>query len=399
MTFTKTTLLLVLLFFVSILFSSFFINNFYEDRYVINEFGDRYIYAQRGMWYINEKTPYSEVFSEYPQIATYFFALPYIIQKLTNAETAPQIMYAYTTIFSLLMMVFATASIFLIYKLRVDKKYLSLLMLLPASLYFIHNRYDIIPAFLSLLSLYLLQKKKFFWATAILAIGVMTKWYLVILLPIYLTYYFWQTKKINWKMIIVFTLTTIIIIMPTILTAGFDGFLVPYIFHLTRNFNLESTFFILYYVFEQIGNIYIDSNAMLTFFFLMQFFIAPLALTSKIKTFEKVIKWSLLSILFFVFFAKFYSPQWILWFSPLVIILIKNKRDVLWLILFDLTTYIYFPILYYTITEISIIYLLTIIFRTFLFIKLILPLLLELLNDNLILSYFKKKLIPKTVSN
>jgi len=167
MSLIKTTLLLLLLLFISILFSSVFLENPYTDLHIINDFGDRFIYSQRAHWYVFDKIPYTEVFSEYPQVATYFFALPYFILQLTGANTPFQVIHGYAAIFSMLMMMFAVATIWLIHYFRKDKKYLALLLLLPVSFYFIHNRYDIIPAFLALLSLFFFHKKKFLLATII----------------------------------------------------------------------------------------------------------------------------------------------------------------------------------------------------------------------------------------
>jgi hypothetical protein len=46
-------------------------------------------------------------------------------------------------------------------------------------------------------------------------------------------------------------------------------------------------------------------------------------------------------------FAKFYSPQWILWVIPWLVLWARTPLDVAGIVVFDLTTYAYFPYLYY----------------------------------------------------
>jgi hypothetical protein len=60
------------------------------------------------------------------------------------------------------------------------------------------------------------------------------KWYLILLLPVFLVYYYSSYKKVNWSMIVVFVLTSLITITSTILWTGVEGFLVPYKMQLGR---------------------------------------------------------------------------------------------------------------------------------------------------------------------
>jgi hypothetical protein len=46
-------------------------------------------------------------------------------------------------------------------------------------------------------------------------------------------------------------------------------------------------------------------------------------------------------------FAKFYSPQWILWVIPWLVLWARTPLDVAGIVVFDLTTCAYFPYLYY----------------------------------------------------
>lgn len=412
----KSILLLLFLVICSLIFSLPFRNNLGIGVKIINDYHDKYNYALRGSWFSLSKIPYTEVFSEYPQVATYFFALPYVLLETTisrdkilinlaqisNLSYLPdpplsifyrnRIVNYYTTVFSLLMMVFSFLSILLLYKLRKNHKNLSLLLVLPASFYFTFNRYDIMPCFLSLLSLYLLCRKQYKMSALVLSIGMLTKWYLLLLLPIFLTYYYSTHNKINWSMILTFSLTSFIIILPTMISGGIDGLLVPYKFHFSRGINHESLLYIINCLFNKTLNISITNRFTFLLFFLLQLSIVPLCITSKILSFEKVIRWSALSILIFMLFAKFYSPQWILWISPLLILDAKKIVDVIWITLFDLITYIYFPISFTVFGENSIIFIIIIFLKTILLIKFILPLSYELIRDSAIFAFAQKHL-------
>jgi len=413
----KSILLLLFLLICFLIFILPFRNNLGIGVKIVNDSHDRHKYAVRGSWFSLSKIPYTEVFSEYPQVATYFFALPYVLletiisrdkilidlSQISNVSHLPypprniflsnEIVHYYAVVFSFLMMVSSFLSISLLYELRKNHKNLSLLLLLPASLYFTYNRYDIMPCFLSLLSLYLLSKKQYKMSAFVLSIGMLTKWYLLLLLPIFLTYYYSTHNKINWSMIIIFSLTSFMIILPTLISSGIDGLLVPYKFHFSRGVNNESLFYLINYLSNKTLNTNITNKFTFPLFFLLQLSIVPLCITSKILSFEKVIKWSALSILIFMLFAKYYSPQWILWISPLLILDAIKRVDAIWIVLFDLITYIYFPISYTVFGINSIVFYIIIVLKTILIVKFTIPLFCELIGDNTIFAFAQKHLI------
>ena len=134
----------------------------------------------------------------------------------------------------------------MLYKLRIDRKYLAFLLLLLASFHFSYNRFDIMLCFLSFISLYLLYNKHYKFSAFALVIGFFMKWYLILLLPVFLVYYYSRYKKVNWSMIAVFVLTSLIIITSTILWTGVEGFLVPYKMQFGRGMDQVSMLMITY---------------------------------------------------------------------------------------------------------------------------------------------------------
>ncbi len=70
---------LVLLVVCSLAFSLALRNNFGSKARLINDYSDRGIYAAEGAQLLRSGVPYTGAFSEYPQIALYFFAVPHLI--------------------------------------------------------------------------------------------------------------------------------------------------------------------------------------------------------------------------------------------------------------------------------------------------------------------------------
>ncbi|MCP4133093.1 MAG: hypothetical protein GY754_19155 [bacterium] len=325
-----------------------------NKRSVIN------VYNERGSWLPLRKIPYKEVFCEYPQLATYFFAVPHAILSAFSENYVFKGNIAeeenYYILFVSLMKIFLILTILLLYKLlnhlnnnNKDNWKLSLLMLLPASLYFTSIGFDIVPVFLCILSLYQFNKKNLKISVFILALGVLTKWYLILIFPIYLSYCYSESKKINRQMIeliAIFCFTGIIGICTTLFWGGAEAAMVPYTFHSGRSFNHESLIYFLHFVLKTI-HINIENKFVFLLFFMLQFSMVPLALVAKIDTIQKVIKWSALSILTFMFFAKFNTPQWILWILPLLILGVEKRRDIIIIIVFDIVTFLYYPITYF----------------------------------------------------
>lgn len=369
----KSMILLSLLLLSSILLSLGIRKNFGSEVGYFNDYGDKIVYAVRGSWYPYSKNPYTEVPSEYPQAATYFFALPYMIMGFpgpldtrligelenfvnsdiplnANAQSAPhlrnKLFMRYSFIFSLLMVPFLFFSILLVYKLRPDRKHLALLMLLPAGLYFTHNRFDIIPAFLGLLSIYLVSRNRFKSSASVIAVGFLTKWYLVLLLPVFLTYYHTLRRKINWSMVLVFLIVCSIILLPVLLSGGLKGLLAPYITQLSRSTNQPSLFFLISRFLDRGFGVDIDNPFFAVLALLLQFSVIPLCVTSRVDSVDKVIRWSALSMLVFIIFARINSPQWILWINPLLIIIAARRFDVIGIVLLDLLSYLQFPVLF-----------------------------------------------------
>ena len=310
-----------------------------SPRY-INDGFDMGVYQTVGTWFTEGKQPYKDVFSPYPQLATYMFALPYAV---TGYAEDPGI---YRYIFSLLMDLCLATMIILIYQYRPVTKNLAFLLLLPASLYFTHNRFDIVPSLFVLISLLMLFNRNFYSAFIFLSISVLFKWYALVLLPVYVSYLLALKKKNMWQLLAAFFIPVLLVVLHSISTIGWDNFIIPYKFHLGMGTRQESLLYLLTAIINPVLNTGMVTPVLKPLFLALQFLVSFMVIFARPDTETKVIYWSIASIACFMLFAKYYSPQWILWVFPLLLLIARDKFFILMIILFDIFTYIYFPVVF-----------------------------------------------------
>lgn len=339
----QTYILIAALMVIWFLFSSILRANLSDSPDCVrwfNDHNDRWLYMLRGEWFPQHSLPYVDVLSEYPQIPTYLFGLLYLFIPTTDVQG---VYFLHSSIFSLLMLVSLFFTIRMLYAMLPERKWLAYFMLLQGTLYFTYNRFDILPAFLVLWSLWSLRRQKFVATGILLGIGALTKWYPALLLPVYLSYDYALHKRVNWKMILAFTVTGILIALPTLLTGGPAAFLSPYLLHAGRGLEQVSLPALLRLLFGTIG--FYPSTVLLTNIFLaLQFLPTPLSLFARIDTEEKLLHWNILVIGAFILFSRIYSPQWLLWLMPFLILAVRDWFDIIWIIIYNVVTYLTFPI-------------------------------------------------------
>jgi Glycosyltransferase family 87 len=340
----QTYLLIAFLTIAWLLLISVFYNNLAADPgHLIrwfNDHNDRLAYMQDGLWLETGGIPYRDVMSEYPQIPTYLFGLPFLFIH-SNSE---QMMYFWhSSIFSLLMLIVLFFTIRMIYNMLPERKWQAYLMLLPASLYFTYNRFDILPAFICLAGYLLMKQGKGLSVGVLLGIGTFTKWYPALLLPVFLSYDYAMHKRLNWRLIVAFLLTCLLIALPTILTAGWEGFLSPYRLHAGRGIEQVSLPALLNLAAHGAGW-KLDVGLLALVFLALQFLAAPISLFVCIDSDDKLLQWTILVTGAFVLFSQIFSPQWILWLMPFLILALRRPFDLFWIILYNLAAYLAFPV-------------------------------------------------------
>jgi hypothetical protein len=306
------------------------------------------VYRDRGSWLPRAVRPYSDVFSEYPQLATYTFAAPYLPLKLAGYAPTQQ---GYAIGFGVLMAALLVGMMLGLRALMPPGSWpWWLLMLLPAQLYFTFNRYDALPAALSVASFLCLVRRRPRWAALLLGLGVAAKWYLLVLVPVFARHEQLRTRRMPWAMLPAFLLPCVAFVALTVAHSGWAGLAVPYRFHYGRALNSEGLFYLVVFAARNVCHVDIQRPGVYGVLLGMQFAVAALALRGRIDSPPRLATWSALSIAGFMLFAKFYSPQWIVWLMPFLTLWLAGDgarppiARVAAVVGFDLLTYLYFPL-------------------------------------------------------
>lgn len=315
--------------------------NFGSDLRLVIDIWDLRTYYNNGKWFPTGTQPYLDVPSEYPQVATYIFGwVHWFGAGEPRAGVAREI---YFRAFRMIMLLLGYATFLAVEFMRERKKWLALLLFLPGPLYFLFNRFDILPAFLCLLAFLFIRWQKWSVAAFLLAVSAMTKWYAILLMPSFLVCAWWMDKKIPWKPAVVFALTIFLIALPTYMAGGFDALALPYQFHLNRASETASLPDLIMSGFTMTA----FSEKMATWIFLgLQLLASAMSFFFRIDSFEKLGRWWILVMGGFILFSRIYSPQWILWVLPFLLLLVEDAFDIWLIVLYGTLTYVGFPLAY-----------------------------------------------------
>jgi uncharacterized membrane protein len=308
--------------------------------------------------------PYQEFTVEYPPMALAFFTLPRLV--------APDL-GAYQYAFAVEILLFDLLGLFLILVLSrrlgiyvtgaLAIYTVALLAIGPILIY----RYDLIPAVMVLASLYAFSRHKYKLSWAVLAIGVMTKIYPVVVAPILLIHQFCHRRYRDIVSgAVTFAIATAIIVIPGLLLspAGFWGswysqaqrglhadstyssfLLLGYTLGLTQvrigpvgpaPFSIDVTSpladtlatispiimimaaITIYWFFYRTGQTKTDTES------------PPLCISQ--PDMANITNYSFLAILAFMLTNKVFSPQFIIWLYPIVPLITGKWRHASWLI-------------------------------------------------------------------
>ncbi len=321
-------------------------NNLGSPDRLFNDYADRADYFLRGSWLPMHALPYRDVESEYPQIPTFLFGLLYL--PFLHLPNPNALFFYYSILFSFLMiLLYLGLAALLDHMLPAGRKNLVLLLLLPAPLYFSYNRFDVLPSLTTLLALLMVKDSRWEIAGVLLGIGTLTKWYpglLVLPVSMYMVSRNVPAKRIMF-FLASFTVACIAILAPTYLTGGLTAVLSPYVRLGGRGVDLPALPFLLEpltrFVFARPTD-----PASLAIFIALQFSVLPIVVFARPRTFERLLGWCLLALAVFTLSSTLYSPQWLLWLFPLMILLARNSMDLAVLILYGTLTYLEYPVLH-----------------------------------------------------
>lgn len=301
---------------------------------------DLSVFFARGAWVEMGGIPYRDVLSEYPQVPTYLFGL---FRALTFGDPALGLRQ-FEAIFSFGMLLVFLATYRLLAQ-SLEGSSFAFLLLFPASLYFTFSRFDLLASLIVVLYLYFARQRRWWVASALLALGFLTKWYPILLFPVLWVFQARLEKKINFGMPVVFAAVVLLIILPTFLSGGVKALLVPYTFQAARDLETISIPAIARLGLRKITGLNL-TGAVRWLFLGVQVIFSPLSLFFRIDDDEKFLRWNLLVVTSYVLFSSIYSPQWLLWILPFWILTARGKVDVVIWLAYDLLSYLTFPILW-----------------------------------------------------
>ncbi len=312
-----------------------------------NDDYDRKVYFMRGAWLPNHSVAYRDVFSEYPQVPTALFGL---LRGAVLGEKEPAAAFLdYSMIFSGLMLAVLFALVVMVERaLPAGRKTLALLLLLPAPLYFSYNRFDVLPALLCLMALVLVRERMWMPVAALLGVATLTKWYPALLVPPILVYMFYQRVSLT-RIIAFLTIygtVCVLILMPTLIDGGVSAVLVPYTFHAARDVGPSALPGLLQPLLDTIPFLRLPLGILDLVVLALQ--VAPSlgAALVRLDSFPRLLNWMTLTVTAFTLFSRIWSPQWLLWIFPFLILLAETRFDVALTAAYGIVTYIQFPIVY-----------------------------------------------------
>ncbi|MCL2607991.1 MAG: DUF2029 domain-containing protein [Methanomassiliicoccaceae archaeon] len=290
---------------------------------------------------------------EYPPFALVFMLIPRIFTSVALWFKVGFVieMFAFFVIGLLLICKMAE-------KLGADQKkaMLGYTILMLLMLQFVTDRFDIIPAVLTLASVYCYITKRYVWAFMFLSLATMTKLYPAILFPIFIIPFL--TDR-DWKNVIkgtaVFAITALVVVIPVMLS---DPDMLSYFtgYHMDRPLHIESVMGSLIYPLSMIGltemqivfsfgsdNLagpWPDTVAplltplmlisILMTYALYAFMLRKMKMEKKDDEHSRLFLFGgaiLVSIMLFILVGKVFSSQFLIWIIPPVMFLLMLMDD------------------------------------------------------------------------
>jgi hypothetical protein len=216
------------------------------------------------------------------------------------------------------------------------------LLTLPAALYFAVNRFDVVPALLTAVSLIFLARDRLGASGIALGLATAVKVYPILLAPFVLRYLWRAPRRMaHWAAGFICTLAAIVGLAWVLY--GTEGLMAPYAYQLQRPAELDWIYY---------GHILPYSWAMDPFRSTV-FRIGTLSLTlvvlllPPLREMDQLLRRGAIVLITFTSLQVFWSPQWLLWLHPLLLPLVSGQPIVGWLMAaLDLTMFASFPLVY-----------------------------------------------------
>jgi uncharacterized membrane protein len=316
----------------------------FKAPYFIN-YGDIKAYFDSAQWIFGKGRLYVDYRCDYPVLAAFFFGTVRAISTAVSVIKSESPFYDFVWMWIVLASIpFGMMVNWSLNNLRLKKPFW--ILLAPGVIYFSLFRYDIYPAFFTFLGLLSLKEEKWRRAALMMGVALAFKIYPLFLLPTLLLFCF---DKKGLKETFIFGILAlapfIVSNLVFLLAAGPDALAVPYRFQALRPFNGESSYDSIWYLASKIGvhadwlfNKKISNILSILFALISPFFL-------RARSWDELRRVLLINILGFMTLSHFYSPQFVVWLVPFLIL--ESDDAVLFLgIAYGFFTYLYFPVTY-----------------------------------------------------
>jgi hypothetical protein len=321
---------------------------------------------------LREPRPLSEsYYLEYPHAALMLFHLPYLFASVSGGAPATLLDGAHedlvyhvprgdesglweqfhriVTSYMFMMVAFHAALVAVLaagYLSNGGLAYRGLLLLLPGVLFFSLNRFDVIPALLTALSLACLGRGRTTASAMLMAAGTLIKVYPIFLAPLVIRYLLSdknQRAAAEWTA--VYGATMLAFLGPAMLTWGIDEVTAPYVVQLSRRHEGLTAYNYLIPLDDLRDELAGNGSVGRIFRLGSLALVMGLMLVRPIRDLSGVLRRGAVVLIVFIALSVFYSPQWVLWLTPLLLPLASRQRHLVALIVaMDLLTWGQWPV-------------------------------------------------------
>src|SRR5262249_14186704 len=198
----------------------------------------------------------------------------------------------------------------------------ALLLLLPGVAFFVLNRYDVLPALFTALAFAALGRRRCGLAGASLALAALLKVYPVLFVPLVVRY-LWSDRRAALRFAGVFAATGLLALVPLLEGADWVALWAPYKFQLTRPAEHGLT------IYGCLVPVDLAEGTLGVVFRLTTLAaFSGLMIVTPIRDLASLLRRCAVILMVFVTLAVFSSPQWIVWFTPLLAPLVRRERAI-----------------------------------------------------------------------
>lgn len=305
------------------------------------------VYHTRAAWVSEPGLPFSDAHpQEYPPGAVFFLALPRLLSDDIGS---------YHAAFSALMIIiFAALVITTAKSIVARKKNLALLhfFLLPGFLFFSVWRFDTLPALFAALGVLMVLRQR--WGAAIISfvLGALTKGYpAIFLIPLFMLI---GSRKMTPDTIRTLTrgfgiaaIGGVVLMGVAVVSGIFPDLVSPVLFHVQREFEIGALGSAIFWpeTTTAMRSTIPYKFISLAFPAIQVMVVLTIILRGKISDNAAFLRTCILLLIPFLLFGRFSSPQWIIWLTPLLI-LVGSPFELAILALLDVTMFVQFPLLF-----------------------------------------------------